>query len=138
MIRLKSLLLACVLSAAFAVQAEWSQDSAADVVATLLDGVNELVALSGEGGGQSDAVRNKFSHAALVDLKILVEELGRLDVALAAGKGKAQTFAQYQRVANLRDSIRDYVKDVEIPDTIKAKAEAAGDLLRTLDVMYAE
>ena len=138
MIRLKSLLLVCALSAAVAVQAEWSQDSAAAVVAKLLDGVNELVALSGDGGGQSDAVRNKFSHAALVDLKILVEELDRLDLALAAGKGKAQTFAQYRRVSNLRDSIRDYVQDVEIPDAIKAKADAAGELMRSLDIMYAE
>ena len=136
--RLKTLLFVSMLWAAFAVQAEWSQNAASDVVTELLDGVNELVALSGEGGGQSDAVRNKFSHGALVDLRILVDELDRLSVALSAGKNKAQTFAQYRKISNLRDSIRDYVQDVEIPETIKAKAETAGELLRTLDVMYAE
>ena len=73
-----------------------------------------------------------------LELNSEVESHLMVPLALAAGKGKAQTFAQYQRVSNLRDSIRDYVQDVEIPDAIKAKADAAGELMRSLDIMYAE
>jgi len=109
-----------------------------EVVAMLSGKLNEIVDISAAGEGQSDAVKSKNSHAALVDLNILIEELGRLDLVLAAGKNKAQTFAQYQKISNLRYSVQTYARDTEIPDDIREIAEEAKKLLRKLDLMYVE
>ena len=135
---LKHAIFFCLLPVSVAAQTGWSQDEAMEIVARLSGKLHGIVDMSATGGGQSDAVRSKNSHAALVDLNILIEELGRLDLALAAGKNKAQTFAQYQKISNLRYSVQTYARDMEIPDDIREKAEGARKLLRKLDLMYVE
>lgn len=135
---LRHVIFFCLLPVSVVAQTGWSQHEAMEVVAMLSGKLNEIVDISAAGEGQPDAVRSKNSHAALVDLNILIEELGRLDLALAAGKNKAQTFAQYQRISNLRYSVQTYARDMEIPESIREKAEGARKLLRKLDLMYVE
>ena len=105
----------------------------------MLESLNRIVDMSGgEGVRQPDAVQNKNAQAALVDIRVLVEEVERLDLALTAGNSKAQTFAQYQRISNLRYSVRDYAREIEIREDILGEVEAAGKLLHELDLMYVE
>lgn len=131
-------LILCLLSAAASAQTGWNQDEAIGIVGELRESLDRIVAASSEGAEQPDAVQSKNSQAALVDIKVLIEELERLDLALAAGNGKVQTLARYQRISNLRYSVRDYAQDLEIRDEVRSEAEAAGNLLRELDLMYVE
>lgn len=135
---LRHIIFFCLLPVSVAAQTGWSQDEAMGIVARLSGELNEIVDMSATGGGQSDTVKSKNSHAALVDLNILIEELGRLDLLLAAGENRAQTFAQYQKISNLRYSVQTYARDMEIPESIREKAEGARKLLRKLDLMYVE
>lgn len=114
----------------------WDPGLAAGVVDELLGSLNRVVELSEDEEMQPDAVMSKNAHAALVDIRFIIGELERLHVALSAGKNKAQTFARYQRISNLRYSVRDYAGNTEISEDVRREAQVAGGLLRELDLIY--
>ena len=86
----------------------WQPDQALGIVSALLKSLNQIVEMSRDDQMQPDAVKSKKAHAALVDIRFMVDELERLDLALSAGKSKIQTLAQYQKISNLRYSVQDY------------------------------
>lgn len=134
-------ILACVLicsllPASVMARDAWQMDEALRVVDGLLKSLNQIVEMSADEQIQPDGVKSKNAHAALVDIRFMVEELERLDLALSSGKSRIQTLAQYQRISNLRYSVRDYSRDTQIAEDVRSEAEFAGDLLRKLDLIY--
>ena len=126
----------CLLPALVMAKDVWQSDEAIGIVHELLESLNLIVEMSDEEQMQPDAVQSKNAHAALVDIRFLIDELEKMDLALAVGRGKAQTFAQYKKISNLRYSVRDYARDTEISEEIRVLAAAARRLLRKLDLMY--
>lgn len=134
-------ILACVLICSFlpaSVMARdpWDSSLAAGVVDELLQSLNLVIEMSADEGMQPDAVMSKNAHGARVDIQFLIEELERLHLALSAGKNKAQTFAKYRKVSNLRFSVQDYSRETEISEDVRHEANVARELLRELDLIY--
>ncbi|MFC1680701.1 hypothetical protein ACFL1S_02760 [Pseudomonadota bacterium] len=135
--KLVAIALTCwLLPAAVMARDSWQSDEAIRVVSALLQSLNQIVEMSADDQMQPDAVQSKNAHAALVDIRFMVEELERLDLALSAGKSKIQTLARYQKISNLRYSVQDYSRDTEIPEDVRNEAQVATDLLRKLDLIY--
>jgi hypothetical protein len=114
----------------------WDSSLAAGVVDELLQSLNLVIEMSADEGMQPDAVMSKNAHGARVDIQFLIEELERLHLALSAGKNKAQTFAKYRKVSNLRFSVQDYSRETEISEDVRHEANVARELLRELDLIY--
>ena len=118
--------------------AQWKGEAAAGIAQALTVNVGELIAAAESGVAPADAVQSKNVQAAIVDLKTMRDELERLDLALAAGRNKVQTFAIYQNISNLRASVRDYAEDVAVSEPLREKADETRRLLRELDLQYIE
>jgi hypothetical protein len=114
----------------------WQPDEAARIVSGLLDTLNYISEQSASAEMQPDGVKSKAVHAALVDIRSMIEELERLELALSVGRGKIQTMASYRRISNLRDSVEDYARGAEISEDLRNEANDARRLLRRLDLMY--
>lgn len=125
-----------LLPASLMARSAWDPNLAAGVVDELLGSLSRIVEISQDEEMQPDAVMSKNARAALVDIRFLIGELERLHLALSAGKNKAQTFASYQRISNLRYSVRDYASGTEISEEVRREAETAGSLMRELDLIY--
>lgn len=135
--KLVAIALTCwLLPASVMARDSWQSDEAIGVVSALLQSLNQIVEMTDDDQMQPDAVQSKNAHAALVDIRFMVEELQRLDLALSAGKSKFQTLARYQKISNLRYSVQDYSRDTEIPEDVRNEAQVATDLLRKLDLLY--
>ena len=130
-------LFAGLLPAALMARTAWDPDAAAAAVTELIGSMNRIVDISeNDRTMQPDAVMSKNAHAALVDIRFMIEELEQLYLALTAGRNKAQTFARYQRVSNLRDSVRDYAAEAELSEAVQTEARTSRRLLRELDLIY--
>ena len=134
--RIRMALIGCLFATVSMARDAWQMDEALRVVDGLLKSLNQIVEMSADEQIQPDGVKSKNAHAALVDIRFMVEELERLDLALSSGKSRIQTLAQYQRISNLRYSVRDYSRDTQIAEDVRSEAEFAGDLLRKLDLIY--
>ena len=115
----------------------WDPGLAAGVVEELLGSLTHVVELSEQDDEmQPDAVMSKNAHAALVDIRFVIEELEQLHLLLSGGRNKAQTYANYQRVSNLRDSISGYAAEAEISEDVRIESRTTQRLMRELDLIY--
>ncbi len=115
--------------------AQWDQQQANDVAARFSAAVDEILADS-ETRQQSTAIDTKNIHAAKVDLKFLGETARELSDALRRGENAVQTYATYDQLRKYRNSIRDYLEGIDVPQGIRQRAEEAQALFQTLDGFY--
>ena len=126
----------CLLPALVMADDAWQREEAIGIVNDLRASLNKIVDAPWGESAQQVGVQSKKTQAALVDIRFLIEELERLDLALTAGSGKAQTYARYKKISNIRYSITDYTRDSEFHEDARNEAEVARHLMRKLDLMY--